>query len=89
MSTFGALHRAVIRFAQFLIRAYQLTIRVVLGPRCRFLPTCSDYAHEALESYGLWHGGRMTVSRLCRCRPGGGSGYDPVSRVQGPPAAGS
>lgn len=89
MNSFAVPHRAVIRCAQLLIRIYQLTIRVVLGPRCRFLPTCSDYAHEAFERHGLWHGGRMTVSRLCRCRPGGGSGYDPVSPVQGPPTAGS
>ncbi len=62
-----------------LIRAYQLVIRPVLGPRCRFLPTCSDYAQEALQVHGLWRGGRLTVGRLCRCRPGGGSGYDPVA----------
>jgi putative membrane protein insertion efficiency factor len=61
-----------------LIRAYQLIIRPVIGPRCRFFPSCSDYAQEAIQAHGLWHGGRMTVLRLCRCRPGGGSGYDPV-----------
>ncbi|MGA1083321.1 MAG: membrane protein insertion efficiency factor YidD, partial [Burkholderiaceae bacterium] len=49
-------------------------------------PTCSDYAHEAIELHGLWKGGRMTIHRLCRCRPGGGSGYDPVSSGQEPPS---
>lgn len=67
------------RLACLLIRLYQLLIRPVIGPRCRFFPTCSDYAQEAITVHGLWSGGRMTVSRLCRCRPGGGSGYDPVA----------
>lgn len=65
-----------------LIRAYQLLIRPVLGPRCRFVPSCSEYAQEAFETHGLWRGGRLTLSRLCRCRPGGGSGYDPVAPPQ-------
>jgi putative membrane protein insertion efficiency factor len=89
MKTFGALHRLLIGLVQAVIRGYQLSIRIVLGPRCRFLPTCSDYAHEAIELHGLWNGGRMTIHRLCRCRPGGGSGYDPVSSGQEPPPSGS
>ena len=64
--------------ARDLIRGYQLSIRLVIGPRCRFVPSCSEYADEAFARYGLFRGGRMTVHRLCRCRPGGGSGYDPV-----------
>jgi putative membrane protein insertion efficiency factor len=50
----------------------------VLGPRCRFLPTCSDYALEALESHGLRRGGWLTLRRLARCHPWGGDGFDPV-----------
>ncbi|MGA1178044.1 MAG: membrane protein insertion efficiency factor YidD, partial [Burkholderiaceae bacterium] len=66
MKSFGAFHRVLIWCAQLMIRGYQLSIRIVLGPRCRFLPTCSDYAHEAIELHGLWNGGRMTIHRLCR-----------------------
>ncbi|MFZ9070641.1 MAG: membrane protein insertion efficiency factor YidD [Burkholderiaceae bacterium] len=86
MRSFGFFHGVLIWFAQLVIRGYQLSLRIVLGPRCRFLPTCSDYAHEAIELHGLWKGGRMTIHRLCRCRPGGGSGYDPVSSGQEPPS---
>jgi putative membrane protein insertion efficiency factor len=82
LSKLGQLHRVGVLLAQWLIRGYQLSIRIVLGPRCRFLPTCSDYAHEAIEKHGLFAGGRMAIGRLCRCRPGGGSGYDPVSPAQ-------
>ena len=45
---------------------------------CRFLPTCSTYAKESFEQHGFIKGIRLTVARLLRCRPGGGSGYDPV-----------
>lgn len=89
MKAFSAFHRLLIGLAQAMIRGYQLSIRIVLGPRCRFLPTCSDYAHEAIELHGLWNGGRMAIHRLCRCRPGGGSGYDPVSSGQELPPSSS
>lgn len=81
MTRRSLVHRWGLAGLRGLVRAYQLSFRIVLGPRCRYLPTCSDYALEALEVHGLWTGGRMTVSRLCRCRPGGGSGYDPVLLV--------
>ncbi|NBT34619.1 MAG: membrane protein insertion efficiency factor YidD [Betaproteobacteria bacterium] len=71
--------RAFVALARAAIRLYQLSLRVVLGPRCRFVPSCSEYVDEALAQYGLFRGGWMGVKRLCRCRPGGGSGYDPVS----------
>ena len=48
------------------------------GPACRFEPTCSDYAHQALASHGLRRGFYLTLRRLLRCRPLGGWGYDPV-----------
>ena len=66
------------RLICLLIRVYQLTIRLVIGPRCRFFPSCSDYAIESYEKHGLFKDTRLTTARLCRCRPGGGSGYDPV-----------
>ena len=61
-----------------LIWLYQVSLRVVIGPRCRYFPSCSEYASEALEQHGLFRGSRLAVGRLCRCRPGGGAGLDPV-----------
>jgi putative membrane protein insertion efficiency factor len=66
---------AVLRGA---VRLYQLLLSPVLPPRCRYLPTCSDYALEALARHGAWHGSWLALGRLLRCHPWGGSGYDPV-----------
>lgn len=60
------------------IRFYQLFISPVLPPACRFTPTCSAYAVEAIMTHGLLRGGWLAVKRLSRCHPWGGSGYDPV-----------
>lgn len=60
------------------IHAYQWTVRPWLGWPCRHLPTCSDYALEAIDRNGPWRGFWLTVSRLSRCRPGGTKGFDPV-----------
>lgn len=60
------------------IRAYQLLVAPVLPPACRYLPTCSHYADEAIAVHGPLRGGLLAVGRLCRCHPWGGSGYDPV-----------
>ncbi|MBV8851056.1 MAG: membrane protein insertion efficiency factor YidD [Methylobacteriaceae bacterium] len=60
------------------IRLYQLTLSGLVGRACRHLPTCSDYASEAIERHGLWAGGWMGVARICRCHPWGTHGYDPV-----------
>lgn len=60
------------------IKFYQFVISPVIGPKCRFTPTCSHYAVEAFKKYGLFKGGWLTIKRISRCRPGGGSGYDPV-----------
>ncbi len=49
-----------------------------MGPKCRFVPTCSQYGEEALKKYGLFKGGWLLIKRLSKCRPGGGSGWDPV-----------
>jgi putative membrane protein insertion efficiency factor len=72
--------RALIRF---LIRAYQLTLSPLLGARCRFYPSCSHYALEAIERHGVWRGGWLAAQRLARCHPFCHGGYDPV------PATGS
>ncbi len=60
------------------VRAYQWFISPLLGPNCRYEPTCSAYAIEALQDHGLLRGGWLTMRRLLRCHPWGGSGYDPV-----------
>ena len=61
-----------------LIRFYQLALSPFLGSRCRFTPTCSAYAVEAIRKWGPWKGGWLALKRIGRCRPGGGHGYDPV-----------
>jgi putative membrane protein insertion efficiency factor len=60
------------------LRAYKLTLSPLIGRGCRFVPTCSEYAAEALIGHGPWRGTSLAVRRLCRCHPWGGSGYDPV-----------
>lgn len=64
------------------IRAYQLIVSPILGPRCRFAPSCSSYALEALQLHGPWHGSYYAVRRIARCHPWGSSGYDPVPTVE-------
>ncbi|HKS62068.1 MAG TPA: membrane protein insertion efficiency factor YidD [Xanthobacteraceae bacterium] len=61
-----------------LIKAYRYTLSPLVGFHCRHLPTCSEYADEALDRYGLWAGGWMTLARLTRCQPWGTSGIDRV-----------
>jgi putative membrane protein insertion efficiency factor len=61
-----------------LIKLYQYVISPILGPKCRFTPTCSNYALQAFKKYGLFKGFWLTVKRISRCHPWGGSGYDPV-----------
>ena len=60
------------------IKLYQYIISPILGPKCRFVPSCSHYAEEALKKYGLFKGGWLFIKRFSKCRPGGGSGWDPV-----------
>jgi uncharacterized protein len=59
-----------------LIRLYRYTLSAFVGYECRHLPTCSHYAEEAIERYGLWAGCWMTLARLLRCQPFGTSGLD-------------
>ncbi|MDE7450258.1 MAG: membrane protein insertion efficiency factor YidD [Paramuribaculum sp.] len=61
-----------------LIRIYQRCVSPMLGQNCRFVPTCSQYAVEALRRHGPLKGGWLTVRRILRCHPWGGSGFDPV-----------
>jgi len=64
--------------ALFLIRAYQRLISPVFRGHCRFTPSCSEYAHDAIERHGVLRGAWLAVLRLARCHPLGASGYDPV-----------
>ncbi|RYZ22483.1 MAG: membrane protein insertion efficiency factor YidD [Chitinophagaceae bacterium] len=61
-----------------LIRLYQKGLSPLLGPSCRYTPTCSQYGLEAFRKYGVLKGFWLTVKRIGRCHPWGGSGYDPV-----------
>ena len=71
------------RFFIWLISIFQRLISPLVGPCCRFHPTCSEYAKEALENHGLVMGIWLTIKRLSKCHPLGGSGFDPVPRSDG------
>ena len=62
----------------FLIRGYRLFISPLLPPSCRFTPTCSEYAMEAIQKYGAFRGVYLGVKRILRCHPFHAGGYDPV-----------
>ena len=70
------------------VRAYQWTLSPILPASCRYLPTCSHYAVEAVHRHGALRGGWLTVTRIARCHPWGGSGYDPVPERRGSAAPG-
>lgn len=61
-----------------LIRSYQILLSSWLPPSCRYTPSCSEYAQKAIIKYGIIQGFYLTVRRLLRCHPWGGSGHDPV-----------
>ena len=67
-----------VRLLTLLIRAYQLAISPMLGNRCRFFPSCSDYTMEALQKYGIAKGTWLGLRRVGRCHPWHPGGYDPV-----------
>ena len=60
------------------IKLYQILISPLLGPSCRFTPTCSQYAVEAIQKYGPFKGSWLAFKRIIRCHPWGGCGHDPV-----------
>ena len=63
-------------FARAIVTTYRLTLSPLIGCNCRHLPSCSQYADEAIERHGFWAGGWMTLARLLRCQPLGTSGLD-------------
>jgi putative membrane protein insertion efficiency factor len=66
------------KLLRFLLRAYQLTISPLMAPSCRFHPSCSNYALEALQVHGAAKGSLLAVKRVCRCHPWNAGGVDPV-----------
>lgn len=66
------------RLLRLLILGYRYLVSPVMAPHCRYTPSCSDYALEAVEIHGAWRGGILACKRLLRCHPWGQSGYDPV-----------
>ena len=83
-------HRTVTRlprrFGRGLVLAYRYTLLALIGPRCRHLPSCSDYAEQAIMRFGLWAGGWMALARILRCHPFGSHGLDFVPQST-PPGA--
>ena len=65
---------------KILIRGYQLAISPLLGPSCRFYPSCSHYAKEAIETHGALRGTWLSVKRISRCHPLNDGGFDPVPK---------
>ena len=61
-----------------LIKAYRIFISPLFPPSCRFQPTCSQYAHDAISTYGTFKGGWLAVKRILRCHPFHPGGYDPI-----------
>ncbi|MCI4661216.1 MAG: membrane protein insertion efficiency factor YidD [Neomegalonema sp.] len=72
------LRRAAVWLLKLPVHVYRYAISPLLASNCRFAPTCSAYALEALERHGPIHGSWLTARRVCRCHPWGGSGFDPV-----------
>ncbi|HZW63761.1 MAG TPA: membrane protein insertion efficiency factor YidD [Flavobacteriaceae bacterium] len=64
----------------FFIKVYQKAISPFFPSTCRFQPTCSHYAKEALQVHGIWYGGKLALKRILSCHPWGKSGYDPVPK---------
>jgi putative membrane protein insertion efficiency factor len=77
-------HKIIKKIFIFPIRLYQLFISPIIGGNraCRFTPTCSNYAIEAIQKFGIIKGVFVSVCRIARCNPWGGNGYDPIDRIK-------
>ena len=64
-------------FLKIIIKFYQYTISPIIGPRCRYLPSCSNYALEAIDKHGVKKGMFLSIKRISKCHPWGKSGHDP------------
>jgi putative membrane protein insertion efficiency factor len=69
---------------RLLVRSYRLLVSPLMPPACRFHPSCSEYAEEALCRHGAWRGGWLTAGRVLRCGPWHDGGYDPVPEANEP-----
>ena len=78
MNLFEKLKKILIYIAIIPIKFYQLAISPLFPPSCRHVPTCSEYAIQALKIHGLFYGSWLAVKRILRCHPWGTQGYDPV-----------
>lgn len=67
--------------AKLPIHAYRWTLKPFVGWECRHLPSCSQYALDAIDMNGAWRGSWLTLARICRCRPGGTAGFDPCPDI--------
>ncbi len=76
--TFKGMRRTVNHLVIFAVRIYQNTLGLVFPPSCRFYPSCSEYAIEALKKFGLIKGGWLSVKRLSKCHPFNPGGFDPI-----------
>ena len=74
----GHIDKAVKVFVKAPIYLYRYTISPFLGPACRHVPSCSEYASDAIERFGAWKGFWLALSRILRCNPWGSHGHDPV-----------
>jgi putative membrane protein insertion efficiency factor len=75
------------RLAHWAIRFYQLTLSALMGRRCRYFPSCSEYTDDAVALHGVWAGSWIGLARICRCHPLGGSGFDPSPQWLPPESA--
>jgi uncharacterized protein len=69
---------AIVRAMRFALVSYRWCVRPMLPPACRFYPSCSHYAEDALQRHGLWRGSWLVARRVCRCGPWSPGGHDPV-----------
>ena len=80
---FGALDRLFQLALVMLVQGYRVTLAAVLGGRCRYHPSCSVYALQALQTHGGLRGAWLAIRRVSRCHPWGGAGYDPPPAARG------
>ena len=83
----GRLARTLAVPLAWLVRGYRYAVSPLFASRCRYTPTCSEYALAALEAHGAFRGGMLALRRIARCHPWGGAGYDPVPDEPAPGSA--
>ncbi|MDO4904011.1 MAG: membrane protein insertion efficiency factor YidD [Lautropia sp.] len=79
----GRRPRPLVRALMAMVRGYQLGVGSIMTPSCRYVPSCSEYALDALRLHGAGRGSWLTLKRVCRCHPWGGHGFDPVPPIRG------